>query len=301
VIAPEVVVLGAAGLDTTVAVAGLDLSTGESRFTSVVDGVGQAGGFAARLYAAAGRDVAFVGGLGDDAAGLEVRRVLESEGVDTSGVFFEPRGTARSVNLVLPDGRRRSFYDGRLGAGCPDLEVVTGLVAGARLVHVNLPGWVGTLLPALEASPAVIACDLQDLPSPDDPYRAEFIRAAGMLFFSAVDLDPPDRAIRGLWAHRPDALVVAGLGPEGALLGVGGRISHHPAPPLDLPIVDTTGAGDSLAVGFLVAHVLESRSPEDALLRGQITARHTCSLAQPKSGFAGPDLIEALTTDTGAG
>ncbi|MFO7548636.1 MAG: carbohydrate kinase family protein [Acidimicrobiia bacterium] len=296
----EVVVLGAAGLDTTVAVDGLDLETGESRFTSVVDGVGQAGGYAARIYAAAGRTVSFVGGIGADLAGEELRRVLEIEGVDTSPSFPEPLGTARSVNLALPDGRRRSFYDGRLGNGRPDSGLVGRLLARARLIHVNLPGWVRPLLPMARSSGAVVACDLQDLPSPDDSYRSEFVRAADILFFSAADLGEPDRAVRRLWERNPDALVVAGLGGYGALLGLAGRITRHPAPEVDLPVVDTTGAGDSLAAGFLVAHVLQGRTPEEALARGQVTARHTCSLRQPKAGFADPGTIEALLTAAAA-
>ena len=42
----------------------------------------------------------------------------------------------------------------------------------------------------------------------------------------------------------------------------------------DLPVIDTNGAGDGLAVGFLVSHVLEGRSLEESILRGQLTARH---------------------------
>lgn len=286
--------LGAAGLDTTVSVDRFEFDHGESRFTSVVDGVGHAGGYAARLYAAARRSVSYVGGIGDDLAGRELRRVFDLEGVDIGAAFGEPRGTARSVNLALPDGRRRSFYDGRLGAGHPDRDAVAALVSSARLVHVNLPEWVRPLLPAIRETDAVVACDLQDLPSPDDAYRADFVAAADVLCFSAVDLVEPRAAVEGLWQRNPEAVIVAGLGSEGALLGIGGDIAAHPAPPADLPIVDTTGAGDSLAVGFLVGIVFEGETPADALLRGQVTARHTCSLSQPKRGFAGPDEIDDL-------
>jgi sugar/nucleoside kinase (ribokinase family) len=36
--------------------------------------------------------------------------------------------------------------------------------------------------------------------------------------------------------------------------------------------IDTNGAGDSLAVGFLVSRVLEGSSLEESIRRGQITA-----------------------------
>jgi len=47
---------------------------------------------------------------------------------------------------------------------------------------------------------------------------------------------------------------------------------------LEVPVIDTNGAGDGLAVGFLTSYVLEGRSLEASIMRGQITARHTCSL-----------------------
>ena len=47
----------------------------------------------------------------------------------------------------------------------------------------------------------------------------------------------------------------------------------------EAPVIDTNGAGDSLAVGFLSGLLFEDLSPEAALLRGQINARHVCTLA----------------------
>jgi len=47
---------------------------------------------------------------------------------------------------------------------------------------------------------------------------------------------------------------------------------------MDLPVVDTNGAGDALAVGFLASYVLDGYSLEDSILRGQMAARHTCAL-----------------------
>jgi sugar/nucleoside kinase (ribokinase family) len=43
------------------------------------------------------------------------------------------------------------------------------------------------------------------------------------------------------------------------------------------PVIDTNGAGDGLAVGFLSSYVLEGHSLEESIRRGQIAARHTCT------------------------
>lgn len=67
------------------------------------------------------------------------------------------------------------------------------------------------------------------------------------------------------------------MGARGCVLGSPEGVRFLPPVKLDAPVVDTNGAGDSLAVGFLTGYVLEGRTPEDALLRGQIAARHACS------------------------
>ena len=66
-------------------------------------------------------------------------------------------------------------------------------------------------------------------------------------------------------------------------------------------MVDTNGAGDALAVGFLVAHELEGRPVEEAVLRGQLAARWTCAQratsalpSRPSSSTGSPEASEAL-------
>jgi sugar/nucleoside kinase (ribokinase family) len=42
-------------------------------------------------------------------------------------------------------------------------------------------------------------------------------------------------------------------------------------------VIDTNGAGDGLAVGFLSSYVLEGYSLQESVRRGQIVARYTCT------------------------
>ena len=111
---PEVVVIGNAGIDTNVFLPGADIDwSREANFTENLDCVGQAGAYAARGYARLGHRTAFIGHVGADAAGRLVRETLRSDGIDLRGLALDPRGTARSVNLMYRDGRRKNFYDGK--------------------------------------------------------------------------------------------------------------------------------------------------------------------------------------------
>ena len=128
-----------------------------------------------------------------------------------------------------------------------------------------------------------IACDVQDVTRANDPYRHDFVAGADYLFFSAANLPDPEAVMHTWWQWRPELVMVAGLGAKGCALGTAGEVHRIPSPPLDLPVVDTNGAGDALAVGFLASHVLEGRSLAESVLRGQLAARHCCAQPAPKA------------------
>lgn len=299
-LSPEVVVVGNAGVDTNVYPYGDAIDwTVEANFTENIDYVGQAGGYASRGYAALGRRVAFVGHVGDDMGGRMVREAFGRDGVDTRALWLDPAGTARSVNFMARDGARKNFYDGKGHMAIePDLSLCRGVMAGARLAHFNIPNWARRLLPLARELGLTIACDLQDIVNLDDPYRADFVAAADIVFCSSVNHDPQALAA-ALLAGRPERLVVVGMGARGAGVGTAAGFQVMPPPPLDLPVVDTNGAGDSLAVGFLCSYVLEGRPLEESLLRGQIAARHVCALRATTDGLIDPVRLDALAVQLG--
>ncbi len=294
----EVVVLGNAGVDTNVYLPGQDVDwSREANFTENLDYVGQAGGYTSRGYAQLGRRTAFIGHVGDDAPGAMVREAFTKDGIDQRGLFLDPTGTARSVNIMYRDGRRKNFYDGKGHAALRpdlDLDLCRSVMAGARLAHVHLPDWARHLLPIAKELGLTVACDLQDVVDPEDPYRLDFIRLADFLFFSAANHADPTPLIQAFLRGRPDRIVIAGMGTKGCALGTREGIRHFPPEPLDLPVVDTNGAGDALAVGFLTSHVLEGRSLPDSVRRGQLAARHCCALRATSEGLITAEQLEQL-------
>lgn len=250
----------------------------EANFTDNVDYVGQAGGFASRGYAQLGRRTAFVGYVGDDWGGRFVRAELARDGVDTSALLRDPAGTSRSVNIMYRDGRRKNFYDGKGHMGLePDLALCARILMGARLAHFNIPNWARQLLPLARDLGVRIAVDLQDVVSLDDPYRQDFLQYADIVFLSAANHAEPRPLIETLLAERPERVVIAGMGARGCAAGDRSGIHDFAPVELDLPVVDTNGAGDGLAVGFLSSFVLDGLDLATAVRRGQIVARYTCA------------------------
>lgn len=290
----DVVVVGNVGVDTNVYLYGADIDwSREANFTENIDYVGQAGGYASRGYAQLGKRTAFIGHVGEDANGHFARQELARDGVDLRGLFIDPAGTSRSVNIMYRDGRRKNFYDGKGHMTLqPDLQGCREILSGARLAHFNIPNWARLLLPAAKECGLTIACDLQDLVTLEDPYRQDFLRWADILFFSAANQGDPFPLMEALLSENSHRVIVAGMGAQGCACGSNAGIRAYPPVALDLPVIDTNGAGDGLAVGFLASYVLDGYSLEDSILRGQIVARYTCAIRASTSNLMNREQLE---------
>lgn len=119
----------------------------------------------------------------------------------------------------------------------------------------------------------------------EDRYRAEFVEYADYLFFSAANQADPRIFMELFLERKPEQVIIAGMSAQGCALGSGDGIHYFKAVDMERPVVDTNGAGDSLAIGFLSSHILDGYSLEEAILRGQIAARYTCSLKASSSNL----------------
>jgi acarbose 7IV-phosphotransferase len=272
-------VVGAFGIDTNVYPLG-SRHGAEMTFARTTDAPGQAGCYSAFAAAALGVETRAIAALGDDRAGAWVREALAEAGISL-WTLRDPDGTHRSVNIVAADGSRSNFFDPRgVAETVVDRAACRDALAGAGVAHVHLDDWSRQVLPLARDAGAVISCDLQDVVDIDDPYRAEFVAEADVLFMSAANLDEPAAAAAELARRRPGRIVVVGAGADGCLVALDGGVDHFAA--IDLPtapIVDTNGAGDTLAVGFLVAHLLDGVPIEQAVRRAQLGARWICAQA----------------------
>jgi sugar/nucleoside kinase (ribokinase family) len=275
----DVAVVGNVGIDTNVYLHGQDIDFSvESNYTTNLDYVGQSGGYASRGYAQLKKRTAFVGYVGDDHNGDLVRAEFAHDGIDTSALFIDPLGTGRSINFMFKDGRRKNFYDGKGHMDLkPDLELCGEILSQSRFAHFSLPNWARLLLPVARELGLPIACDIQDVVSVDDPYRQDFVRYADLLFFSATNFPDPTPLIEAFLTANPRQIVVVGTGAQGCALGSRDDIDFFPAVEMEAPVIDTNGAGDSLAVGFLSSFILDGFSLQESILRGQIAARHACT------------------------
>ena len=290
----DVAVIGNVGIDTNVYFYGADVDfSREANFTQNVDYVGQAGGYASRGYARLGQRTTFIGHVGDDFSGRFIREELARDGIDLSGMFIDPAGTSRSINFMYADGRRKNFYDGKSHMTLqPDLALSRWLLGEVKLAHFNIPNWARFLLPMAKKLGVTIACDIQDVVNLRDGYREDFIEYADIVFFSAANQPSPAPLIEDLLNWKPNLIVVSGMGARGCALGTRDGLRYFEPVSMPAPVIDTNGAGDGLAVGFLTSYVLDGYSLEDSIRRGQIAARYTCTQKAASSNLITREVLD---------
>jgi sugar/nucleoside kinase (ribokinase family) len=273
-------VLGGAGVDTVVSVPALPLPLADSYLVPAIQTrAGQTGDGVALGLHALGLPTTHLDVLGDDPEGRLVRDLHERHGVPFVAVPT-PAGTKRAVNLVDPDGRRLSLYDGSRqddAALFPE-ELLRSCAAGARHVHVSITHPCQHALDVLAGLPVTVSTDLHDWDGGNE-YHERFARGADLVFMSAAALvDVPATLRRVLGLGRP-RLAVATAGAAGAYLLERGapEVLHVPAVALPGPGVDSNGAGDAFVSGFLYGFLTGERPVTCARL-GAVAGAHACTV-----------------------
>ncbi|NBE94709.1 carbohydrate kinase family protein [Nonomuraea sp. KC401] len=268
----DLLVLGGAGVDTTVYVPGLPLPYRDTYLVPpVVDRIGNTGAGVTLGCHALGLAVAFADLIGDDPQGALVRRALDA--VECRWGRAEA-GTRRSVLLVGPDGRRTSLHDAKV---TPGERLARELYADIRPrhVHVSIMDFCRHALGDFGDVP--ISTDLHDWDGASD-YHKDFAYRADLVFLSETALPDPAAAMRDLIARGRARTVVCTRGARGCLvLTRGSGVRAFPAAPPSGPVADSNGAGDAFVSGFLYGTV-NGRPLEECVRLGAIAGAHACTV-----------------------
>jgi sugar/nucleoside kinase (ribokinase family) len=216
------------------------------------------------------------GRIGSDERGRAAEAELRAVGVETRLAMDPERPTGTCVVLVGPDGERSMVPDpganDRLAEGdLPDDLLVEG-------AHLHLTGYSLVREGSRAAGRAAIErARERGMSVSVDPSSAALLAPAFLDELDGVGLLLPnaeeaavlsgekdaERAARALAARIPEVVVT--LGSDGVLWTNGQRVSVIEAE--GAAPVDTTGAGDAFAAGFLMAR-LSGAAPEEALQAG---------------------------------
>ncbi|GAA3804550.1 2-dehydro-3-deoxygluconokinase [Sphaerisporangium flaviroseum] len=274
----DVVVVGGAGIDTTVYVPELPLPYADTYgVPPVVDRIGNTGSGVVLGCHALGLRSLLIDLIGDDPQGALIRAHLEAAGAGFAWAIV-PEGTRRSVLLVGPDGRRTSLHDARAAAGQRlPRELYLPAIRQARHVHVSITDFSRHLYPELLELGVPVSTDLHDWDG-ENGHHKDFAYSSDLVFLSAAKLPDPVPVMRGILDRGRASLVVCTAGATGAyLLGdASGQVRHFPATPPPGPVIDGNGAGDAFVSGFLYGH-LRGLPPHECARLGGVAGAHACT------------------------
>jgi sugar/nucleoside kinase (ribokinase family) len=282
----------------------------EARAAQIYDAMGPAveisGGSAANTMVGAagfGARAGFIGRVKDDALGAVFAHDIRAAGVafDTAPSAAGP-STGRCYVVVTPDGERT--MNTFLGAA-QDLhprDIDEEVVAGAAVVY--LEGYLWDQAPAKEAfrmaaalahrAGRQVALTLSD-PFCVDRWRGEFLHlirsgTVDLIFANEAELHSLyqtadfDTAVASLRGDARRAVVTRSA--KGCIVLDGADMVAVPACPVER-VVDTTGAGDLFAAGFLVG-LARGFSNQHAARLGALAAAEIISHlgARPETSLA---------------
>ena len=244
---------------------------------SVVEAPGGGPFNTARALGRLGCRVAFLGRLSSDRFGRMLRAHLESDGVDLSLAPTTDDPTLIAHAELDEHGAATYRFDtaGTAAAGLAASDIRVGLPAATRALHVGTLGLVleptaTTIAEIVElvgddvvvmADPNIRPAAIRDEASYRDRLRA-LSRRFDVVKASVDDLawldpasDPVVAAHRFLTAGAAVVLVTDGAGAVRVVTPEG--VVAVPVPTVD--VVDTVGAGDAFAAGFLAAWLRDGR------------------------------------------
>ncbi len=268
----------------------VDGTRAEGLYSAIIPDAHASGGSAANTaacLASLGASVRFVGKVADDELGKVFTEDIRAAGVkyDTRPGGAEGPGTGRCLVLVTPDAEKTMCTDLGAGATIDPADLHLDAISTARVLYmegylVGPPDTSATVDHAVDVarrSGTLVAF------SASDPGWVELQRDALVGLLERVDI---------LFANEPEALGLSGhadleaavealvqqvptvavtLGAQGCVVaGREGFRVRVPAAPVER-VVDSTGAGDSFAAGFLYG-VVNDLGPETSARLGQLAA-----------------------------
>ena len=225
----------------------------------------------AAVLASFGAPVEFIGKVREDVLGEVFAHDIRAAGVTFEmAPAKEGLGTGRSLIMVTPDAEKTMCTSLGVGAKLMPDDLDVDVIAGAEVVYLegylyglrDTDAAVEKTIEVAKASGTKVALSLAD-PSWVELHREHFDRildSVDLLFANELEAwemagfpqGQVDEAIRVLAKRCPTVAVT--LGPNGSIVSSAGKVVSAPAAKVER-VVDTTGAGDSYAGGFLFGYL----------------------------------------------
>ena len=234
------------------------------------------GGSAANVAAAAAprHPSRFIGRVGDDTLGHALVGELAAAAVD---VKVQRGGRTGSIVVLVDAVGERTMITDR-GAAAELGPIQPEWLAGADWVHLPLYGFASTgsrravtdAAARAAADGARVSLDLSSVATLRELGGADLRRILAEVRPDVVFANEEEARAASELHVTPEGISVIKRGPEPVLVGVQGRTVEVPVDRVD-DVLDSTGAGDAFAAGYIAA-ALEGADPLESARAGSVLA-----------------------------
>ena len=252
--------------------------------------VGGGGTNSAVTFARHGHDAVFLGNVGNDPAAQAIESLLDDEGVDTSYVtHLDNQQTGVSVVLLDTKSGERTIltYRGASAKFNNLSEDNLDEIKPDYMYVTSLRGDMDTLLRFFEKAHE-IGCKIMFNPGKlEIKEKKKLLELVDILLVNKSEAAEivPGKVLEELIAHLGAycKTVIITTGAMGAI-ATNGEETYRFGIYEDLPVKDTTGAGDSFGSGFL-AHLAAGKSFKESLIFGAANSTSVVSKLGAKAGI----------------
>lgn len=210
-----------------------------------------------------GLDVSYIGHVGTDRFGKQMKSALAAKGIDISHIHTVVGKTAVTMVELIDGDRVFGDYNEGVMADFKLSESDIHYLDRTPIIHTAIWGNIEDQLPQLKQLGKVISFDFSD--QLDHEIVEKALPFVDYAFFS---YDKDDDYIHDyiLNAWRPSLKnIVVTLGEHGSIAYDGESFYKQGIIPVN--VVDTMGAGDSFIAGFIVG-IMNEQALEECLKRG---------------------------------
>ncbi len=243
-----------------------------------------------------GLSASYIGSVGSDELGRAQLDSLEGEGIDTSHVRIVEGATSQMAFALVEEGvgERTILWHRDPRLIFPPDQVCPEMTTAGRLLHLDGHDSAAALRAARQARtaglPIMVDIDQRYDDSTEELLTlVDYLIAAGEFAMEFTGCPNAESAVRALADRFPARLVGITLGTDGAAFLHDGNVVHFPA--FEVPVADTTGAGDVFHGAFIYA-VLAGWELERSVRFSQAAAAMKCMHLGARAGIPTLDEVK---------
>lgn len=294
----SILVAGLINLETTLQIDSFPLgySPVHYPFFGVHSSVSGVGYNVAKALTVLGESVRFLSLIGRDPLEILVHQAMSEIGLSREYVLSQLEETPQSVVLYDQNGTRQIHVDLKdIQESVYPVDQFQDALRDCSLAVLCNANFTRPFLKLAQISGIPIATDVHAVSQINDPYNADYMASAHILFMSHQLLpSAPEDWARYVVDRYGTEIAVIGLGSEGALLSI--RSDHYlgriPAVQ-PRPVVSTVGAGDALFSAFVHCYS-QTRDPYLALQKAVVFAGYKIGSVGAAEGFLRDDELASL-------